>query len=144
MPSAAIQWREAVRLIELTYGRDHFGHFDWSLELANALEKSACRSGRGSRSIADDLLARWSGNPQIAQRYAVLYLLRCSFTRTPVNPNRRAFTCPIGTGSQRLWSHRRERCPAHYAGESCHLDELRCLGSVLLKQTAPIGRSRSL
>jgi eukaryotic-like serine/threonine-protein kinase len=73
---AAIQWREAVRLIELTYGRDHFGHFDWSLELASALEKSPADHPEAAR-IADDLLARWSNSPQISQRYVALVLLRC-------------------------------------------------------------------
>jgi eukaryotic-like serine/threonine-protein kinase len=69
-------WREAVRLIEKTYGRDHYGYFDWSLELALALEKSAANRAEAA-SISDDLLARWSGKPQIAGRYAELVLLRC-------------------------------------------------------------------
>lgn len=74
--SAATQWREAVRLIELTYGRDHFGHFDWSLELAKALAMSP-PDRREAAAIADDLLNRWSDNPQIAERYAALILWRC-------------------------------------------------------------------
>ena len=67
---------KAVRLIELTYGRDHFGHFDWSLELAKALAMSP-PDRREAAAIADDLLNRWSDNPQIAERYAALILLRC-------------------------------------------------------------------
>ena len=73
---AAIQWREAVRLIEKTYGRDHYGHFEWSLELARALAQT--RAGRDeAAAIADDLLARWTGKPQVAERYAALVLVRC-------------------------------------------------------------------
>ncbi|MEO8459467.1 MAG: protein kinase [Dokdonella sp.] len=74
--NAARFWRESVRLIEKTYGRDHFGHFDWSLELATALEKSEANS-KEAAAIADDLLSRWTGKPQIAERYAALILLRC-------------------------------------------------------------------
>ena len=73
---AAAQWREAVRLIEKTYGRDHFGHFEWSLELARTLART--RGGRmEAAAIADDLLERWDGNPQIAGRYPALVLVRC-------------------------------------------------------------------
>lgn len=69
-------WREAVRLIEKTYGQDHYGHFDWSFQLASALAESA--TGRKeAAAITDDLLTRWTGKPQIAERYASLVLLRC-------------------------------------------------------------------
>ena len=74
--SAVPYWRESVRLIEKTYGRDHYGHFDWSLQLATALEKSGTDRSEAAK-IADDLLARWSGKPQIAENYAGLILLRC-------------------------------------------------------------------
>ena len=75
-PNAAAQWREAVRLIEKTYGRDHFGHFDWSLELARSLEANP-ESRAEAAAILDDLISRWHGNPQIAEREANLTLLRC-------------------------------------------------------------------
>lgn len=69
-------WREAVRLIEKTYGRDHYGHFDWSFQLASALAETAAGQNEAA-AIIDDLLARWTGKPQIAERYASLVLLRC-------------------------------------------------------------------
>lgn len=74
--SAIPYWRESVRLIEKTYGRDHYGHFDWSLQLAKALEKSGGNRSEAA-TIADQLLARWTGKPQIAENYAELVLLRC-------------------------------------------------------------------
>lgn len=74
--NAATEWREAVRLIEKTYGRDHYGHFEWSLELALALSQSAADRTEAA-AIADDLLARWDGNSQVAERFGALVLLRC-------------------------------------------------------------------
>ncbi|MEP6881895.1 MAG: protein kinase [Dokdonella sp.] len=74
--NAVAQWREALRLIEKTYGRDHFGHFDWSLELARSLE-SIPDSRSEAAAILDDLITRWHGNPKIAESEASLVLLRC-------------------------------------------------------------------
>ena len=74
--NAVVQWREALRLIEKTYGRDHFGHFDWSLELARALE-SIPDSRSEAAAILDELITRWHGNPKIAGSEASLVLLRC-------------------------------------------------------------------
>ncbi|SFN38581.1 serine/threonine-protein kinase [Dokdonella immobilis] len=83
--NAVGQWREAVRLIALTYGREHFGHFDWSLQLAIDLARTADGQAEAAR-IADDLLERWTGNPQIAARYADLVLLRCRLHEQEGNP----------------------------------------------------------
>jgi tetratricopeptide (TPR) repeat protein len=74
--NAVIQWREGVRLVEKTYGLDHFGHFDWSLELADALSRSAGGRSEAVR-IVDGLFARWSDKAAIAARYPALALLRC-------------------------------------------------------------------
>ncbi|MDZ4814481.1 MAG: tetratricopeptide repeat protein, partial [Pseudomonadota bacterium] len=73
---AVTQWREALRVFEKTYGRDHFMYFDWSLSLADSL--SHVDDGRAEAAqISDDLIARWSGNPEIVERYSSLILLRC-------------------------------------------------------------------
>jgi len=73
---AVVQMREAVRLVERTYGREHYGHFSWSLELASFLGQLEDGHAEAAELI-DDLLARWSGKAEIEADYARLIALRC-------------------------------------------------------------------
>ena len=69
-------WREALRLVERTYGVDYYSHFETSYSLANSL--AGFDAGRAEAiAISDDLLARWTGKPEIARLYASLVALRC-------------------------------------------------------------------
>ena len=112
----ALQWQEAVRLIEKTYGRDHFGYFDWSLQWAHDLEKTAAGRSQAA-SIADDLLARWTGNPQIADAYADLVLLRCRLHEYAGNrPAARALAkSALGASGPTITATQRQGLE-HYAG----------------------------
>jgi serine/threonine-protein kinase len=88
-PGAVLQWREAARLVEKTYGQEHFGSFEQRLALAHSLSKYP--AGRAEAAdIADELLARWAGNPAIRASYADLVLLRCSLHRDPAEARRLA------------------------------------------------------
>jgi serine/threonine-protein kinase len=73
---AAAQWRESARLIEKTYGLDHFGHLDMASRLAAALARTP--DGRAEAiALADALLARWQDKPDTRDRIAALRVLRC-------------------------------------------------------------------
>ena len=76
-PRGAVPFfREAVRLADRTYGKQHFLVADWSLEMATLLAR--LDDGRAeATAIADELLAGWSDRPEFAARLATLVLLRC-------------------------------------------------------------------
>ncbi len=75
--AAATQWRESARLIEQTYGLDHFGHLDMASRLAGALART--RDGCAeATALADTLLARWQDRPDTRDRIPALRALRCS------------------------------------------------------------------
>jgi serine/threonine-protein kinase len=84
MQAAAAQWREALRLVEATYGVDHFGHLDMGSRLAAAL----ARTPEGldeAIALADVLLARWQGRPDSAGPITALRILRCIHAATPAD-----------------------------------------------------------
>ena len=73
---AATQWREAVRLIEKTYGPEHGGSLDWRIRLAQVLAET--REGRAEATqVADELLARWPDKAEVEAMLPPLVLLRC-------------------------------------------------------------------
>ncbi len=74
--NATLHMREAVRLAEATYGRNHYMHFSWTLELASYLSKMDENRAEAAE-LADDLLARWTGKDEIVADYADLIELRC-------------------------------------------------------------------
>ena len=74
--------REALRIADKTYGRDHYMFADWSLELAGTLAAVPGGHDEAVR-IADDLLARWPERTEFAGRYAGLVLLRCRLHDDP-------------------------------------------------------------
>ncbi len=74
--NAVLQFREAIRIEEKTYGREHFLHFSWSLGMAQTLAKAS--EGRDEAvTIVEALTQLWGEKPEIAQSYAELMLLRC-------------------------------------------------------------------
>ncbi len=74
--AAAAQWREAARLVEKTYGLDHFGHLDMASRLAAARARTP--GGRAEAlALADALLARWQDRPDTRDRIPALRVLRC-------------------------------------------------------------------
>ena len=75
-PAAAAQWRESARLIEKTYGLDHFGHLDMASRLAGALARAPDDRAEAV-ALTDTLLARWQGRPDTHDRIPALRALRC-------------------------------------------------------------------
>jgi serine/threonine protein kinase len=74
--NSAIQTREALRILDKTYGREHPNHFLWNLDLAWALSRSPEGRDEAAR-IADALIAAWSDDVRVARSQARLLLLRC-------------------------------------------------------------------
>jgi eukaryotic-like serine/threonine-protein kinase len=73
---AVAQWREAARISEKVYGREHFSYLARSLGLALSL--SRFDEGRAEATqIADALLAQRTSNQKIADIIAQLMILRC-------------------------------------------------------------------
>jgi tetratricopeptide (TPR) repeat protein len=74
--SAVAHWREAVRISEKVYGREHFTYYARSVGLALSLSK--VHEGRAeAASIADRLIAQWGANPKFPEYVAQLMILRC-------------------------------------------------------------------
>jgi serine/threonine-protein kinase len=82
--AAAAQWRESLRLVEATYGVDHFGHLDMGSRLAAALARTPAGLDEAI-ALADALLARWQGRPDSAGPIMVLRVLRCTHAATPAD-----------------------------------------------------------
>jgi serine/threonine-protein kinase len=74
--AAAAQWRESLRLVEATYGVDHFGHLDMGSRLAAALARTPGGHDE-ALALADTLLARWQARPDTGDRIAALRGVRC-------------------------------------------------------------------
>ncbi len=80
---AAAQWREAARLIEKTYGSEHFGYLDMSSRLAAALAKNP-RSRAEALTLSESLLASWpkhAADQASLGRIAALRALSCQLGR---------------------------------------------------------------
>lgn len=74
--NAAASFREAIRIEEKFYGPEHYLHFSWNLSLAQVLSRTI--DGRNEAAhMVDELIGRWSKNPDIDQDFALLMLLRC-------------------------------------------------------------------
>jgi serine/threonine-protein kinase len=82
--AAAAQWRESLRLIEATYGVDHFGHLDMGSRLAAALARTPAGLDE-ALALADILLTRWQVRPDTAGRIAALRILRCTQADEPAD-----------------------------------------------------------
>ncbi len=82
--AAAAQWRESARLIEQTYGLDHFGHLDMSSRLAAALAHTPAGRTEGL-ALTDALLARWRDRPDTRDRIPALRILRCELAGDPAD-----------------------------------------------------------
>jgi eukaryotic-like serine/threonine-protein kinase len=74
--NAAAQTREAIRIIELTYGRDHPTYFLWKLDLAAALSYLPEGKVEAAR-LVDTLMKTWVDDPRAARQVARMMLLRC-------------------------------------------------------------------
>jgi hypothetical protein len=74
--NSAIHKREAIRIVEKTYGRDHINYLFWNLNLADVLSKIP--EGRmEAAQIADSLIETSRNNPKLAEHIAPVVLLRC-------------------------------------------------------------------
>ncbi len=74
--NSAIHTREAIRILEKTYGREHPNHFLWNLDLAWALSRLPEGREEATR-VADALIAAWRDDARVARNQARLILLRC-------------------------------------------------------------------